>query len=200
MRKILLFFIFTQFVSCQNKPEAKAVELIKQANEIGAKSFYKDSVKTNEALKLIDQAIKIDDKYFSAYRSKSTFLSVKKDIDALLENNLKMIELRPNQPMWVIQRGLFLEIKGDKIKSQENYALGISKYREILKQKDMNQDFNFRIEYILAFEAQGNLSQARIEMEKLKSDFPENEMVQSYLKDYKLKSKAELISLWQNGE
>lgn len=201
MRRFLLIVIFSQFASCQYKPDSKAIELIKQANEIGSKSFYKDSVKNNEALELIDRAIKIDDKYFSEYYSKTLFLSAKKDIDALLLNNSKMIELRPHQPFWIIQRGFFFDIKNDSNKAQENYNLGIRKYRELLKQKELNQDFNFRIEYISALEAKPDLKQVQIEMEKLKKDFPENEMVQSYIKEYKPKSKAELInSIWENGE
>lgn len=200
MKKLLLLIIFSQLASCQDKPDIKAVELLKKANKIGAKSFYKDSIENNKALKLIDEAIRIDDKYFSAYQSKTIFLSAKKDIDGLLQNNLKIIELRPNQPIWRIQRGLFLEIKGNKIKAQESYKLGLNKYQEILKQKDINQDFNFRIEYISALEANENLNQAKVEMEKLRNDFPGNEIVQNYVKEYKLKTKAELISLWKNGE
>ncbi|HFG0566807.1 TPA: tetratricopeptide repeat protein [Flavobacterium psychrophilum] len=200
MKKLLLIFIFSQFASCQYKPDSKAVELVKEANGIGAKSFYKDSIENDKALKLIDEAIKIDDKYISAYQSKTTFLYAKKDINGLLENNLKIIELRPNQPMWKIQRGLFLEINGNKMEAQESYKLGVNEYEELLKKKEMSQDFNFRIEYISALEANENLNQAKVEMENLRSDFPENEIVQSYVKEYKLKSKAELISLWKNGE
>jgi hypothetical protein len=200
MKKLLLIFIFSQVASCQYKPDSKAVELIKEANGIGAKSFYKNSIENDKALKLIDEAIKIDDEYFSAYQSKITFLYAKKDINGLLENNQKIIELRPNQPMWKIQRGLFLEIKGDKIKAQESYKLGLKEYQELLKKKEMNQDFNFRIEYIFALESNENLNQAKVEMEKLRKDFPENEIVQSYLKIYKLKTKSELISLWKIGK
>jgi tetratricopeptide (TPR) repeat protein len=200
MKKLLLIFIFSQFASCQYKPDNKAVELIREANEIGAKSFYKDSIENGKALKLIDEAIKIDDKYLSAYQSKATFLYAKKDIKGLLENNLKIIELRPNQPMWKIQRGLLLEINGNKLKAKESYKLGLNEYQKLLKKKEMNQDFNFRIEYVSALEANENLNQAKVEMEKLRNDFPENEIVQSYVKEYKLKSKAELISLWKNGE
>ena len=200
MKKLLLIFIFSQFASCQYKPDSKAVELIKEANGIGAKSLYKDSIENDKALKLIDEAIKIDDEYLSAYQAKATFLYAKKDINGLLENNLKIIELRPNQPMWKIQRGLLLEINGDKIKAQENYKLGLNQYTEMLKQKEMNQDFNFRIEYVSALEANEKLNQAKVEMEKLNNDFPGNEIVQAYVKEYKLKTKAELISLWKNGE
>ena len=200
MRKLFLIFIFSQLASCQYKPDLKAVELVKKANEIGMKSIYKDTIKANEALELINQAIQIDDKYFSAYYAKSTFLAVKKDINGLLLNNQKMIELRPNQPMWKIQRGFFLEIKGNKIKAQESYELALDQYIEMLKQKEMNQDFNFRIEYISALEANEKLNQGEVEMDKLQKDFPGNEIVQTYVKEYKLKSKTELINLWKNGE
>ncbi|MEN2412582.1 tetratricopeptide repeat protein [Flavobacterium mesophilum] len=200
MRKFLLIVLLAQLANCQYKPDAKAVELVKQANKIGSESFYKDTIKANQALDLLNKAIEIDDKYFSAYYSKSIFLTTKKDINGLLLNNQKMIELRPNQPLWLIQRGLFFDIKKDSKQAQENYALGITKYRELLKQKDLNQDFNLRIEYISALEISSQLKQAKIEIEKLQKDFPENEIVQTYAKGYKLKSKAELLNIWRNGD
>lgn len=200
MKKILLILIFSQLAGCQYKPDKKAVELVSQANEIGAASSYKDSVENEKALKLINQAIKIDEEYLSAYQSKAIILFAKKDIDGLLENNSKLIELLPNQPMWIIQRGLLLEIKGNKIEASKYYKFGLNKYEEILKQKEMYQDFNFRIEYISALEANEDLNLAKIEMAKLGVDFPQNEIVQIYVKEYKLKSKGELINLWKNGE
>ena len=198
MRRFLLIVILSQFSSCQYKPDNKAVELVKQANEIGSKSFYKDSIKTNQAIELINQAIKIDDKYFSAYHSKSFFLSLKKDIDALLLNNSKMIELRPNQPLWKIQRGLFFDIYGNKIEAEKNYKIGITEYENLLK-TGLKNDFNFRMEYLSALETKGEINKARLQLEKISRDFPDNEILKVYKTEYKFKTKDELISLWKNG-
>ena len=200
MRKLVFIIIILPFIACHHKPDAKAVALVKKANQLGLESQYNDTIKANEALKLLDEAIAIDDQYFSAYYSKSMFLAVKKDIDGELLNNAKLIELRPNQPMWLIQRGLYYDIKGDKKKATENYDLGISKYKKLLKNEKSKQDFNLRLEYISALEAKEDFNQIKIEIQQMKNDFPSNEIVTAFLKDYKSKTKAELIDLWKNGK
>lgn len=198
MRKILLIVIFSQLANCQYKPDSKALELVKQANEIGAKSFYKDSIKTNQAIALIEQAIKIDDKYFSAYYSKALFLTAKKDIDGLLLNNLKMIELRPNQPLWKIQRGFFFDIDNNKSEAEKNYKIGITEYENLLK-TELKNNFDFRMEYLSALETKGEIKKAKLELENITKDFPENEILKVNKTEYKFKTKEELIALWKNG-
>lgn len=200
MKHFICILFFWQCVSGQHKPNSKAVALVKQANEIGLAALNKDTLKINQALNLLDQAIKIDDQYFSAYYTKEILLASKKDIDGALLTNLKLIALRPNQPSWIVQSGLFYDIKGNTSKARENYKVALTKYQELLKQQDLNQDFNFRIEYINALEASEDLIQAKNEMEKLGKDFPDNEIVQEFCKSYKLKTKPELINLWKYGE
>jgi tetratricopeptide (TPR) repeat protein len=200
MKQLVCILLVWQCVSCQHKPNSKAVALVKQANEIGFATLNKDTLKINQALDLLDQAIKIDDQYFSAYYTKEILLASKKDIDGSLSINEKLIALRPNQPSWIVQRGLFYDIKGNTSKAKENYRAALAKYQDLLKQQELHQDFNFRMEYVTALEASEDLVQAKKEMDQLKKDFPDNEIVQEFCKIYKLKSKAELIKLWKYSE
>ena len=75
------------------------------------KSNLDENIKIDSCLTIINKAIEIDNNNFSAYYNKSKFLTLKKDIKESIKNNQKMIELRPNQPLWKIQRGLFFDIE-----------------------------------------------------------------------------------------
>ena len=66
------------------------------------KSNQVENVKIDSCLALVDKAIEIDGSYFNAYYAKSKFLTWKKDIKESIKNNAKMIELRPQQPLWKI--------------------------------------------------------------------------------------------------
>jgi len=181
---------------CNNHDKSKAI--IKSVNYklIGNKNLKA----FDSCLIIVNKVIEKDEDYFPAYDTKSTILTKKKDIDGLLENNIKIIELRPNQPIWLIQRGLFFDIKGNTKEAQKQYDLGIEKYEDIMSSDNkMKNDFNFRMEYAGAFEGKGDLERAQKELDKLKKDFPNNEILKGYLKVYKFHTKAELIKIWNNG-
>lgn len=110
-----------------------------------------------------------------------------------------MIELRPNQPIWKIQRGLFFEIDDNKIEAEKIYSKAILEYENLLK-TELNKDFNFRIEYMTSLETKGEIDKAKIELEKINKEFPNNETIKVFKSDYKFKSKEEIIEYWKNGE
>jgi hypothetical protein len=67
---------------------------------------------------LVDKAIEIDGSYFNAYYTKVNSWLGKKTLKNRLKNT-KMIELRPQQPLWKIQRGLFFDIDGNKTEAEK---------------------------------------------------------------------------------
>jgi hypothetical protein len=198
MKKLLILTFFLSIVSC-NGQEKEAKELVKKANDIFMKSNLEENVKIDNCLVLVNKAIKIDESYFNAYYTKSKFLTWKKDIKESIKNNAKMIELRPNQPLWKIQRGLFFDIDGNKIEAEKNYKIGITEYENLLK-TEVKNDFNFRMEYLTALETKGEINKAKLELENISRDFPNNEILEVYKTEYKFKTKEELIALWKNGK
>jgi hypothetical protein len=197
MKKLLILTFFLSIVSC-NGQEKEAKELVKKANDIFMKSNLEENVKIDSCLILVNKAIKIDESYFNAYYTKSKFLTWKKDIKESIKNNVKMIELRPNQPLWKIQRGLFFDIDGNKTEAEKNYKIGITEYENLLK-TEVKNDFNFRMEYLIALETKGEINKAKLELENISRDFPNNEILEVYKTEYKFKTKEELIALWKNG-
>lgn len=203
MKKLLIITIFFAFISCNGQVEeenrTKAKNLVNEAVDCYYKSILKENKKIDSCMILIDNAIKIDSTYFKAYYDKIKFLAWKKDTKGLLKNNQKMIELRPNQPLWKIQRGLFYEIEGNKIEAEKFYSNGILEYENLLK-TELNKDLNFRIEYMTSLEMKGEIDKAKLELENIDKDFPNNEIIKAYKADYKFKSKKEMIEYWKNGE
>ena len=204
MKKTIILILFLLIFSCkgQEKEESriKAKELVKKANELFIKSKLEESIKLDSCLTLINEAIKIDENYFNAYYTKSTFLALKKDIEESIKNNEKMIKLRPNQPIWKIQRGLFFDIEGHTIEAEKNYAIGIKEYENLFKKAELKNDFNLRMEYLSALEAKGDIKKAEKELEKINLDFPNNEILKVYKAEYKFKTKEQMIKVWNKGK
>ena len=197
MKKLLILTLFLSIVSC-NGQEKEAKDLVKKANDFFMKSNLEENVKIDSCLVLVNKAIKIDESYFNAYYTKSKFLTWKKDIKESIKNNAKMIELRPHQPLWKIQSGLFFDIDGNKTEAEKNYTIGVTEYENLLK-TELKNDFNFRMEYLSALETKGEINKAKLELENISRDFPNNEILNVYKTEYKFKTKEELIALWKNG-
>jgi len=204
MKKLIILTLFLSIISCKGQENEenrmKAKELVKQANELFMKSKLEEQAKIDSCLTLINKAIKTDENYFNAYYTKSTFLALKKDIKESIKNNEKMIKLRPNQPMWKIQRGLFFDIDGNTIEAEKNYAIGIKEYENLFKKAELKNDFNLRMEYLSALEAKGNIKNAEKELENISLDFPNNKILKVYKAEYKFKTKEQLIEVWNVGK
>ena len=197
MKKLLIITILLSIVSC-NSQESESKELVKKANNFFMKSNLDENIKIDSCLTIINKAIEIDNNNFSAYYNKSKFLTLKKDIKESIKNNQKMIELRPNQPLWKIQRGLFFDIDGNKIEADKNYKLGIAEYEKLLEtEKELSKDFNFRMEYLTAIETSGDTKKASKVMNEIENDFPNNEILKVYKTENK--TKEEVIEMWKNG-
>ena len=204
MKKLVILTLFLSIISCkgQEKEESriKAKELVKQANELFIESKLEEQTKIDSCITLINEAIKIDENYFNAYYTKSTYLTLKKDIKESIKNNEKMIQLRPNQPLWKIQRGLFFDINGNSSEAQKNYAIGIKEYENLFKKIELKNDFNLRMEYLSGLEAKADIKKAEKELEKIDLDFPNNEILKVYKAEYKFKTKEQLIEVWNKGK
>ncbi len=198
MKKLLISTILLSIISCKGQKN-ESIELVKKANSFFMESNLDEKVKIDSCLVLINKAIEIDNENFNAYYSKSKFLTFKKDIKESIKNNEKMIKLRPNQPLWKMQRGLFFDIDGNQTEAEKNYIIGITEYENLLK-TELKNDFNLRMEYLTALETAGDLKKAEKELEKISRDFPDNEILKVYKTEYKFKTKEQLIEMWKNGE
>ena len=201
MKNIFTLIIIFSILSCKGQDEkgnlAKAKDLVQQSNKLYLKSNLEKIVKLDSCIVLINDAIRIDETYFDAYLTKSRFLTEKKDISELLKNNEKMILLRPKQPYWKLQRGLYFDLIGNSIEAEKKYDEAIKEYHNLFQTEQKN-NFDLRMEYLTAFELKGDIKSAEQELKKLSKDFPKNESLELYKAEYKFQTKKELLELWES--
>lgn len=194
MKKLLFLFIFIIIISCKESKQ-DSIEFCKKAFDIYNSSSLDKKTKTDSALVLIDLAIEADENNFNAYNQKTIYLVEKKDLKELIKNSDKLIELRPHQPNWLIQKGIYLELLGNKNKAFELYNKAFNKYQQLSK-TDLNKDFNFRIEYLTCLQVLEFENKVKIEIEKLKKEFPNQKEFIDIYSDY---DKRNMFEIWNNS-
>lgn len=171
------------------KPNPESIELNNKALEITM--FHReDSIKVDSAILLLDKATELDSLFFLGYCSKVQFLMIKKDFPRLLENNKRIRELRPNQPNWIIQRALILELSGEIEKANTEYKKGISEYEQIMD-SERNLSWEFELEFAQNLVMANNYDKAQKIVNRLKKENPNLEI----LKAFQLQKKDELLKL-----
>ena len=171
------------------KPNSESIELNNKALEISKFQRY-DTLKVDSALLLLDKATELDSLYFLGYANKVQFLMFKQDFQRLLENNKKIRELRPNQPNWIIQHGLILELSDEIDKANKEYKIGINEYEKIMN-SDANLSWEFELEFAQSLVIANNYEEAQKIINRLKKENPDLEIWEFF----ELKTKDKIIEL-----
>lgn len=195
MKNFLIIAIALIATSCGEnteahyKPNPKSIELNNKALEI---TMYArgDSIKVDSAIMLLDEATKIDSLYFQGYLNKIQFLMIKKDYKHLLKTNRRIIELRSNQPSWIIQKGLILELSGNLDEANKEYVKGIKQFENIIDiESDLSWEFEF--EFAQSLVIANNYDKANDIIIRLKKDHPKSEILETF----ELQTKKELLEI-----
>ncbi len=206
MKNFLLITLVAIAVSCSQKtndtkreieqepqgehnPNPEAIELNNKALEI-TMLHRDDSAKVDSAILLLDKATEIDSLYFLGYSNKVQFLMIKKDFSRLLETNQRIRQLRPNQPNWIIQRALILELSGEIDKADTEYEKGINEYEEIMN-SEKNLPWEFELEFAQNLVLANNYNKALEIINRLKKENPNLEIWEAF----ELGTKDEILQL-----
>ena len=119
-------------------------------------------------------------------------------VSAKLNNQIKFTPLSFELKSKLVEKANQYINSVSKIEAEKFYSIGISEYETLLK-GELNNDFNFRIEYMSSLETKGEIDKAKLELEKIDKDFPNNETVKAFKSDYKFKSKEQIIEYWKTG-
>lgn len=182
----LILILFT-YCSGQSKINQRAIELNNKAVEY-LQFGQPTTEQIDSAIYFLDMATEIEEDYFIAYTNKIIFLNMNKDYSRLLETNKELQRLRPNQPMWIIQEGLFQELSGDSLLAFDLYNKGLIMYDSIIR-NDTTIGFDFEFEYIGSLILGNKPELAKKIFNELNSKYPNNEI----LKHFVLESKKELL-------
>lgn len=178
-----------QEFQAEYKPNSEAIELNNKALEITM--FHRDDlIKIDSAILLLNKATELDSLYFFGYSNKIQFLMIKKDFSRLLETNQRIQELRPNQPNWIIQRAMILELSGEIDNANAEYKKGINEYEEIIN-SEKNLPWEFELEFAQSLVMANNYDKALEIINRLKKEKPNLEIWEAF----ELQTKDELLQL-----
>lgn len=186
---ILTSLIVILFTSCadKNKINQKAIDLNNKA--VKYLQFGQLTVgQIDSAIYFLDMATEMEKDYFIAYTNKIIFLNMNMDFPRLIETNKEIQRLRPKQPMWIIQEGIFYELYNDSIVANDLYKKGLSKYDSII-QNDTSIGFDIKFEYVNSLIMGNKPELAEKKFEELNNEYPDSEI----LEYFELKSKKELL-------
>ncbi|MEE4247696.1 MAG: hypothetical protein V2I33_20015 [Kangiellaceae bacterium] len=167
---IRFFFSIVLLYSCNDKENSQ--ELTKRAVQIYLDHELDEDKKINQSLSLINSALNYDSENIAALNHKRTLLFYKKDIEGLLNLSDKFLEIAPNSPFYLGQKGLYLEIDGDIKLANTYYDKAITTYEKRLRKDSLN--FDLYIEYLGILGLAGDSSTVDIELKKLKNQNLEN--------------------------
>lgn len=115
MKKYYFLLLCLFFIGCRD--EEKSKEYYKKAFDVYNTISLDKKQRIDSSLKLIDLAIDANKDNFNAYYQKMTYLVETKNLSELIKNCDKMLELRSEQPYWLLQKGLYLELSKKKNRS-----------------------------------------------------------------------------------
>ena len=139
MRLLILLLLFG-FAACTQQPKKyvpnkKAIQLEGSAIQL-MKVYSSDRIPQDsnyqKAIRLLNEAIKIDSNYYNAYSSKLSLQWMLKQYDNALATAKHLKNLRPNSPDSYVTVGLLYEKLNDTISSYKYFNTAISKYDTIL--------------------------------------------------------------------
>lgn len=169
---------------------------MEQALDVYLSSELEDDIKIDRSLALANKALELDGQNIAALNHKATLLFRKKDSEGIIQVADRLIELRPENPLYLGQKAVYLELAGDSQEATAYYARAIGQYQEYLKTDSLN--FDLLIEYIGVLEASGDTMMAGNvlnDMKEMNFEEHQKEMLDLYMEQSL--SKEQLFKYWK---
>ena len=183
MRQLFIIFLtLTIFFSCTSQTEKtdynpKAIELNNKAGK------YYQIGEYDSALIFYDQAIELDKNYYLPHSNKvNIYLSRKEYKNALNESELVIEKKADLAEGWTFT-GMLYDFLGDTIKAKSYYKKSIEIYDHRISNPDKKQDLESnRLNRAFSLILIGKEKEGKEEFKKLKSENPDNIMIDEFLK------------------
>jgi tetratricopeptide (TPR) repeat protein len=182
------------FQSCRpgKKPEFNpaAVEL----NNEGVR--YVQQFKEDSALSLFDQAIEKDGNYYLPHANKMSIYIGRKQFGKALQESEMILKKDPEGAQGWTVAGMLHETLGDTVTAQKYYQRSISLFdKRIVNTEKADEIFNDRLNRAVSFILSGQEEKGRAELRLLKTEEPENPVVDKILHT----GRGELLDLLNGG-
>jgi len=181
----LLFITFLSlpiFVSCTSQTEKadynpKAIELNNKAGE------YYQIGKYDSALIFYDQAIELDKDYYLPHSNKVNIYLFRKDYENALNESELVIEKKPDLAEGWTFTGMMYDFLGDTINAKLYYKQSIEIFNHRISNPDKKKDLESnRLNRAFSLILIGKEKEGKEKFKKLKSEYPDNIMIDKFLK------------------
>ena len=100
----------------------------------------------DKAIELLNEAIKIDSNYPTAFVNKINFQLQLKQFDKALATSKNLLRIKPNAPDYVVMTGIINEQLGDTVSSKKYFTQAAKIYDDILDTMDIaNKNYNMHL-------------------------------------------------------
>ena len=193
IRLIVLLISCLILTSCRQSEKSK--EMMKQAMDVYLRAELNDDIKIDSSLAQTNKALEYDDKNLNALNHKAILLFRKKDSKGLNQLADQLFVLT-GKPLYLGQKGMYLELEGKTQEAKEYYSRAIEKYKEYLRTDTLN--FDLMLEYVGVLEASGDsLNADKILVDMKKMDFEDYQIEMIDLYKEQVVSKEQLIKYWK---
>jgi tetratricopeptide (TPR) repeat protein len=134
---------FILLTACKNSNQESLSA--KQINDsvITLTNGYQDSSKFKQAIKLLNDAIRLDSNYFDSYSKKVFFETAIGDFNGASKTSTQLIKFKPDSADLYFQRGLFKELINDSLSSKPDFSKGVFLYKLTLDTMDKKNPYWF---------------------------------------------------------
>lgn len=169
--------------------------MMKQAMDIYLHVELNDDIKIDSSLALTNKALEYDDKNFNALNHKVLLLFRKKDSKGLSQVADQLFVLT-GKPLYLGQKGMYLELEDKTQEAKEYYSRAIEKYKDYLRRDTLN--FDLMLEYVGVLNASGDsLNADKILLDMKKMDFEDYQIEMIDLYKEQVVFKDQLIKYWK---
>ena len=178
----LTFLTIFIFSTCESQNErkgyvTKAIELNNKAGK------YYQIGEYDSALIFCDQAIELDKNYYLPHSNKVNIYLSRKDYKNALNESEFVLEKKPDLAEGWTLTGMLYDFWGDTIKAKSYYKKSIEIFDHRISNPDKKQDLESnRLNRAFSLILIGKEKEGKEEFKKLKSENPDNIMIDEFLK------------------
>ena len=177
---LLIFISILQSCNGQDKKpdyNPKAIEFNNKAVQLMQRMEY------DSALILFNKAIEIDKNYYLPYSNMTGIFLSKKQFDKALKASDKVVEIKPDLAEGWTFAGMLYDRQGDSLTAKKYYKRSIEIYDERIKNSEKKDQITAnRLNRAFSLILLGQEKEGKDEMRKLKSENPDDLMIDEFLK------------------
>jgi tetratricopeptide (TPR) repeat protein len=143
MKHIIIFFLSCILTGCNDSSTKTFSAINLNDSAIAITNHYKDTSKFDQAIALLNKAIKQDSTIFDLYKNKYFFEATLGDYKSALKTNIRLITFRPDSADLYFQAATFEQFLQDTIQAKNSFTKAALLYKATLDTMSKNSPYYF---------------------------------------------------------